>query len=290
MVAMVYENLALMNYVLMLILGACFGSFAALIIDRLPREMSIVRPRSRCHACKRPLKIWMNIPIVSWLILRGRCGFCSHFIGVRSLIIEVLFSLALLALYIKLGCSFALLERFALFFLLVCLAYIDLDTFLLPYGLLISLFLVGISSSIVYYLQPHLFVAMSAQPMFLDAMVFNETSIFSIFDRIAGAGIGLLLLLFINGIATMILRKSGRLTTQQWAMGFGDPLLLMAIGLFIGASHLVLLLFLSSMLGSFFGIVSQIFSKNEQIHDEIAKGALPYGPFLAIAGIYIYLL
>src|SRR5439155_26389108 len=101
-------------------------------INRWPQEISIVSPRSFCQACQRPIKPWHNIPIISWLLLRGRCAHCRTFHGSRSLIIEIIFTLAALALYVKFGLSFALLEEFVLIFLLICLAYIDLDTYLLP--------------------------------------------------------------------------------------------------------------------------------------------------------------
>ncbi len=92
-----------------------------------------------------------------------------------------------------------------------------------------------------------------------------------------------------NLVATAIFRRTGRLTKAQWAMGWGDPILLLAIGLFVGMGHLMLVVFLASALGSVVGIFSRIFSRDGYHDDDIAHGALPFGPFLAIAAIYAYM-
>ncbi|HXW53541.1 MAG TPA: prepilin peptidase [Myxococcota bacterium] len=283
------QGLSSILAVLMAFLGACFGSFASLIIYRLPREQSIVWPRSHCDSCQKPLLKRHNIPIFSWLILRGRCFFCRAPLGQRSLIIELIMGVCLLSLYLKMGLSIALVDKFSFFFLLVCLAYIDLDTFTLPLVILLSLMFLGLGFSLIYLAYPHLYVPLGKQIGVLKIMVFNETPKFSISDRIFGSGFGFLFLSAVNILATAIFRKMGRLSSAQWAMGWGDPLLVLALGLFVGLSHLILLLFLASLLGSLMGIASRPWSYDSGCGDEIAKGALPFGPFLALAAIYIYL-
>ena len=270
------------------VFGACFGSFAGLIIYRLPKGLSIITPRSYCASCQKTLKAWHNIPLLSWLILRGRCGFCKAVIGGRIVLLEAMMAIGFLALYLKFGASFALVDRAAFLFLLICLAYVDIDTFFLPLSLLVSLIVVGLVTILVYYWQPSLFLVPTAHKAWFSIMIFNPPWRFSRSDRLDGAVFGLLILLAMNFVATLVLRCSGRLTSCQWAMGFGDAFLLSAIGLFVGASHLLVVLFIASFLGSIVGIASR-FQKKSTVDQEIAEGALPYGPFLAIAAIYIYL-
>src|SRR5580704_9885531 len=155
---------------IMAALGACFGSFAALIIFRLPRGEPIALSRSRCFSCMKQLRVWHNIPLLSWVILRGRCGYCHAFIGWRSLIIEFIFSICLLALYIKFGIGMALIERFFFVFLLVCLAYIDLDTYSLPYSLLWWLLGLGLVSTFIYSISPSRYFIPHEKVSFLKMM------------------------------------------------------------------------------------------------------------------------
>ncbi len=142
----------------------------------------------------------------------------------------------------------------------------------------------------IYFLKPALYIAPHPPGALLALMIVKIPAHYLLLDHVSGALIGLLFLIAVNVIATLIFRKLGRLTSKQWAMGFGDAILLAAIGLFVGASHLVALLFLASLLGSIIGIAARFANKKKATTDEeIAEGALPYGPFLAIAAIYIYL-
>ncbi|MCA9508193.1 MAG: prepilin peptidase, partial [Myxococcales bacterium] len=275
------------------ILGASLGSFAGVIISRWPLGISIVWQKSFCASCQRPLKIWHNVPILSYLYLRGRCAFCKKFYGIRPLVIELLCAFCLLALYIKLGFSFALLERFIFFFVLLCLAYIDIDTFCLPYSLLAALIITGVVFSIIYYYFPSFWVDYYGLKLPIP-LVFSSSGLFSLQDRVLGALSGGGIFATINLVATFILRKQKRLLSHQWAMGWGDPILLSGIALFVGLSHLLLVIFLASAMGALLGILQKFIHKAKEEEkfedDDVAQGALPYGPFLAIAGIFVYLL
>lgn len=268
------------------ILGSALGSFLALIIHRLPLGQSIVTPRSHCASCQRPLKIWHNIPIISWLLLCGRCGYCKAFIGLRPLFIEVLCGLCLSALYVKLGLSIALFDRFCFFFILVAILYIDMDYFWLPYSLLLSLFLLGILTSTIYYFYPQAYMPLNKSFGIFSALIFKPSVNFSLSSRLWAATLSGLFFALINVSVTFVLRKSARLLRTQWAMGWGDPLLVFGIGLTIGLSHMALVIFLASFIGSIFGLAKR---KEKSESDDIAQGAVPFGPFLAIAAIYIYL-
>jgi leader peptidase (prepilin peptidase)/N-methyltransferase len=287
-------NMSLNFVVLALVafFGACMGSFAALIIYRWPLEISIVHPRSFCGSCKQAIKFYHNIPVISWLVLRGHCASCKIFFGWRNFIIELIFMLVSLAIFVNFGLSVAACERFGFIFLLLCLAYIDLDTFYLPLNMLLLLILWGLVFTGIYYFFPELYFPIGQNYFFLKILVFKNFPN-TILDRLLGAAIGGLFFAILNLTTTALLRMRGRLDPKQWAMGWGDPVLLLAIGLFVGLSHLVLVLFLASFTGVIISLLNMLLQKspnNSQNNTyNIAEGAVPYGPFLALAAIYVYL-
>ncbi len=288
-VSLLQQNHQAIVFIFLGILGACFGSFAALIISRWPRGISIVRPRSFCTSCNQRLKIWHNVPIISWLFLRGRCAYCRTSYGFRSLLIEAICALSLMAIYAKFGLSYMLFEKFIFVFILLCLAYIDLDTFCLPHSFLFAFLFLGALSSLIYYFLPHYWQPHQGFSA-LSILILPHSAIFSLSDRLAGLLMGLVSFSLINIVATTILRKSKRLNAEQWAMGWGDPILLSGIGLFVGLSHLLLVIFLASAVGSIVGIIHKFRMAPESLNDnDVATGAIPYGPFLALASIYVYL-
>ncbi len=193
----------------------------------------------------------------------------------------------MIAIYMKFGFSFAALDKFIFVFILLLLAYIDLDTFCLPHSLLAMLFFWGFSSTSIYYFYPEWWHNHQGLQIF-SSLILPHTLFFSVKNHVLGMLFGFLSFFLVNVAATFFLRKSGRLSKEQWAMGFGDPLLLAALGLFVGLSHLLLIIFLGSFLGAIFGIVNK-FQARESPASDIAEGAIPYGPFLAIAGIYVSL-
>jgi len=279
----------LLLFVFVALLGACVGSFAALIIFRWPKEISIVSPRSFCYACKKNIKLWHNIPVISSLILRARCAYCRVYFGYRLLIIELIFMLAFVALYAKFGLTLACLERAIITFLLIAIAYIDLDTFYLPLSMLAALALWALFFTGLYFYFPDSYIQPANSVRFLKFLILN-LSLGLISDRLLGGFFGMVFFSLLNIIATYLLRKNHKLTTQQWAMGWGDPLLLMSIGFFVGLSNLVLVIFLASSLGALTSILnSRVQNKLESLDSDIAPTALPYGPFLAIAALYVYL-
>ena len=109
------------------IFGACFGSFLNVCIYRMPKEQSIVKPRSYCPKCNKPIKWYDNIPIISYFILGARCRSCRDKISIRYPIIETLAALSFLVLYNQLGLSLEFAKYAFLFCLLIVVSFIDID-------------------------------------------------------------------------------------------------------------------------------------------------------------------
>lgn len=268
-------------------LGAIFGSFAGAIIYRAPLGISIIWPRSSCNNCEKQLKFYHLIPIISWLLLKGKCEFCKKYIGTRELVIELIFMLLSIAIVFKYGLSFVALEKFIFCFFLICIAYIDLDYFFIPIWL-ISLFSVfGLFIVSYYFFNPQDWIALNSSWYFLPTILQNKN--FCIIDHLIASFLGAVFFSLINIFFTYLLRKTKRLNNDQWAMGWGDPWLLAILGLFLGSKALLLTIFIASFLGSLCGIVQKLYPKNHGLGQDIASNALPYGPFLAVAAIFIYL-
>ncbi|MDX1816034.1 MAG: prepilin peptidase, partial [Thermodesulfobacteriota bacterium] len=114
------------------LLGACLGSFFNVLIHRLPREESIVRPPSRCPACGRPVRAWENVPIVSFFLLRGKCAGCGGEISWRYPAVEAASGVGFLLIAWADGLGFALLRDLVFFSLLVPIVFIDIDHRIIP--------------------------------------------------------------------------------------------------------------------------------------------------------------
>jgi leader peptidase (prepilin peptidase)/N-methyltransferase len=227
------------------VLGLAVGSFLNVVIHRLPRRESVVRPRSHCPGCNTEIRERDNIPVVSWLLLRGRCRDCGMRISARYPMVE----LATGALFVAM--AFRVPEDWALPAFLVlaaaCLAgsIIDLEHLLLPDRLVF----------------PSL--ALAAPLLLLAAAVDGE------WDRFLRAVIGALLAS--GALLLLALLKAG-------AMGGGDVKLALLLGLCLGwlsLGHVALGLFLGFLLGSVVGI-ALLLTRSRGIKDHFA-----FGPFLA---------
>jgi leader peptidase (prepilin peptidase)/N-methyltransferase len=114
------------------VMGLAFGSFLNVCIYRLPLGLSVVTPRSACPECKQPIAFYDNLPVLSWLILRGRCRHCDAKISARYLMIELLTGLMFLACYWYFGFTLSTLKYCVFSFLLLGLIFTDAETKLLP--------------------------------------------------------------------------------------------------------------------------------------------------------------
>lgn len=249
-------ELRLLGWVLVLVLGACVGSFLNVVVYRLPRGLSLLYPGSHCPHCKTPLGPTENIPILGWFLLRGRCRHCGAQISWRYPAVEAL-TLGLFGLSIAiLGFSPRGILTCVLLGWLLALALVDLDTFLLPEALTRSGLVAGLLARLAL---PWLEGSGSLAAMGL-----------SLVAGIGGAVLGIWLLEGIGFVARWVL--------QREAMGGGDGKLLALIGMWLGWQGVVVTL----LLGSGFGLLGSLLAMTKG-KARLGK-PIPFGPYLALGG------
>ena len=246
--------------------GGLWGSFFNVCIYRIGLYESVTRPRSRCPGCGNPVRAIDNVPILSWLILRGRCHFCGMSISFRYPLVELLTLLLALAIYYRFVYSLNLdpentpalvnatahfLVCFAFVGTLIVLSGIDLDHMLLP-------------DQLTYPAIPLFFVA----AILLQDHSLQELSI--------GLVVGYSVVALIAEGIYLLFKREG--------MGYGDAKLLMLVGGFCGWPAVPFSLFLGGLLGSICLLPVMALRRQKMIGVEI-----PFGPFLAAAAV-IYLL
>jgi leader peptidase (prepilin peptidase)/N-methyltransferase len=229
------------------VLGLAFGSFLNVCIYRLPLGLSVVSPRSACPQCKRPIAFYDNIPVLGWLLLRGRCRHCKARISARYLLIELLTGALFLGCYAYFGLTLATLKYCAFGFLLLGLIFTDAETKLLPDKLTLPGLALGIVFSL---LVPVNDLASQLLPGMLNLPFSSEvvSHVLSLFDSLLGAALGAS---FIYGAGAVYLRWRG-----MEGMGFGDVKLMAMIGAFLGMKLTIFTIFTASLVGSLFGLAT----------------------------------
>ena len=225
--------------------GLCFGSFLNVCIYRLPRGKSVVTPRSACPHCGDLIPLYHNVPVLSWLILRGKCRSCKKPISPRYLLIELLTGLLFLGCYTHLGLTLGMLKCTVLGYLLLGLIFTDAETKLLPDALTLPGLALGILFSLVVPVND---LASRIMPGMVSSAMRSEISwrLWSLSDSLLGAAVGAS---FLYGAAAIYLRARG-----VEGMGFGDVKLMALIGSFLGTKLTVLTIFAASLTGSIFGL------------------------------------
>jgi len=228
-------------------LGLSFGSFLNVCIYRLPRAQSVVTPRSACPNCGDLIPLYHNIPVLSWLILRGKCRACKQPISPRYLVIELLTGLLFLGCYSHFGLTLAMLKCMVLGYLLLGLIFTDAETKVLPDAMTLPGFALGIIFSLVVPVND---LASRIIPGMVSPALRGEISwrIWSLSDSLLGAAVGAS---FLYGAAAIYLRARG-----VEGMGFGDVKLMAMIGAFLGTKLTVLTIFTASLAGSLFGLTT----------------------------------
>ena len=250
------------------VLGLAFGSFLNVCIYRLPLGISVVTPRSACPKCKQGIALYDNMPVLSWLILRGRCRHCKTRISPRYLIIELLTGSLFLACYWYFGLTLSTLKYGTFGFLLLGLIFTDAETKLLPDKLTLP----GLALGIVFSLfVPVNDLVSQFLPGIINLPVSQDLSgrILSLLDSLMGAAIGAS---FIYGAGAIYLRWRG---TE--GMGFGDVKLMAMVGAFLGIKLTVFTIFTASLAGSLFGLWTVFVVWMKRLHRFSKAKRLPEG-------------
>ena len=229
--------------------GAIIGSFLNVCIARLPDGRSIVRPPSHCPRCQARIAWYDNVPILSYLVLAGRCRTCRVRISAMYPAVEVLTGALALALFLRLGPTLAFAGYFAFAAALVTITFIDLDHQIIPDVISLPGIVVGLAFSLVSPLVTPRDAALGV---------------------LAGGG---------TLLAVAWLYKTFR---GQEGMGGGDVKLLAMIGAFLGWQSIFVTLFVGSVIGSIIGVALMLYRRAD------TKLAIPFGPFLA-GGALVYL-
>ena len=229
------------------VFGLAFGSFLNVCIHRLPLGLSVVTQRSACPACKRPIAFYDNVPVVSWLLLRGRCRNCQSRISPRYLLVELLTAALFLACYSYFGLTLAALKYCVFGFLLLGLIFTDAETKLLPDKLTLPGLALGVLFSLlvpVHDVASQFLPAVVNLPFSADLVA----RLFSLLDSLLGAALGAS---FIYGAGAVYLRWRG-----AEGVGFGDVKLMAMVGAFLGIKLTILTIFAASLAGSLFGLTT----------------------------------
>ncbi|HEY0930128.1 MAG TPA: prepilin peptidase [Gemmatimonas sp.] len=248
------------------ILGAAIGSFLNVCIARWPLDMSVVKPRSRCPRCERPIASYENIPLLSWVLLRGKCRGCALPISIQYPLVELLVALAWVACVYAFGVTFEAL-RVALFgTVLFGIAVTDAKHYLIPDGFTITGLVLVLGFAIANFFMQHPSHFVSAWPAILGACV--------------GAGA----ITLIGWLAEVIMKRE--------AMGFGDTTLMAVVGAAVGAERALLTIIAGAFVGAvvFLLIVGPIVKvRNARRGEPFAFPDVPFGVFLAPAAMLILL-
>jgi leader peptidase (prepilin peptidase)/N-methyltransferase len=228
-------------------LGLAFGSFLNVCIYRLPLDLSVVRPRSACPRCQRAIAFYDNLPVVSWLILRGRCRHCKARISARYLFVELLTATVFLGCYAYFALTLTTLKYCVFGFLLLGLIFTDAETKLLPDKLTLPGLVLGVLFSLlvpVHDVASQFLPGIVSLPFSADL----AARLFSLLDSLLGAVVGAS---FIYGAGAVYLRWRG-----AEGMGFGDVKLMAMVGAFLGMKLTIFTIFTASLVGSLFGVMT----------------------------------
>jgi leader peptidase (prepilin peptidase)/N-methyltransferase len=237
-------------YVVVALFGAAIGSFLNVCIWRIPEGNSIVSPPSHCPACGHEIRFYDNIPVVSYLLLGGRCRDCNEKISLRYPLVELITAVMAALLFWKYGLSLKFLASFLFVAALIVITFIDLDHQIIPD-------VISLPGIPIFFLAA----------LFVMGLPLLET----------------LLGILIGGGSLYLVAACYELITKREGMGGGDIKLLAMLGAFLGWKSLLFIVMVSSFLGALVGITLMIWKGRDM------KYAVPFGPFLSIAAVaYIF--
>jgi leader peptidase (prepilin peptidase)/N-methyltransferase len=240
-------------------LGAIAGSFLNVCIHRMPREESIVAPPSHCPHCRTPIKPYDNIPIISYVALRGRCRYCGERISPRYLIVELLTAFGFVVLSLLYAASLPMMIIAVIVMCgLIVVFFVDLEHQIIPDEISLGGIAFGLAVSLLY-------------PSIQSALTHRQ----ALLKSLAGLALG-------GGIFWLIRIVGGKVFKKE-AMGLGDVKLMAAIGALLGPALTLFTTFAASFIGSAVGL-SLIASGRAEL-----RSRLPFGPFICAGALLSFL-
>ena len=252
--------------------GACVGSFLNVCIYRLPKEKSVVTPRSFCPKCKTTIKWYDNIPILSYILLGGRCRKCSERISLRYPFVEIVTAVIFLVFYLRFWISPDFFKFVFFFCLLIVVSLIDIDYHAIPAYLCVIGILFGLSFSLWETVALFKTGVIEAQKL----PVVNDVK-----ALIFGFGFTYLFKFFGDVFLSLYLswRKKESIEGETEALGLGDVDFMGMVGVFLGVKAVVLTFFLAPFFALLYSVFAVIFKRSHLI---------PYLPYLSLAVVVTY--
>lgn len=240
--------------ILIFVLGLAIGSFLNVCIYRLPQGLSIHSPhRSFCPECRTTIRFYDNIPVLSYLLLRGHCRHCNTEISTVYPLVELMTGILFLLSLYRFGPTLALLHSCLFISLLIPIAWIDARWYIIPNAIILAGLITGAAVTLLIALPDHN----------LDYLI----------DHLIGAVAGGASMALISVVGTFLFRKK--------AMGGGDIKLMILIGLFLGGwPHLLVVIIASAFTGSIIGLALIALGERSG-----SGSRIPYGPFLVIGAL-----
>ena len=243
-------NLQIYFSIVSFIFGAVVGSFLNVCICRMPKDESVVTPPSHCPLCMYQIRWYDNIPLLSYLVLRGKCRGCGTHISLQYPVVELLNGLLTVSLFLRFGISISFLALFLFCSALVVITFIDLEHQIIPDEISLPGIVIGFIFSFFLPWQS-----------WLNSLL------------------GILL----GGGSLLLVAYGYQWLTGKEGMGGGDIKLLAMMGAFLGWKSVLFIVFASSLIGSVIGVTIMLIQKKD------SKLAIPFGPYLALGAVlYIF--
>lgn len=262
--------------------GLAFGSFLNVCISRIPRDQSVIHPPSHCEACNSPIRWYDNVPLVSWIVLRGRCRHCRTRISARYPAVELLTALLFTACYLSFGSTLLTLKFCVFGFLLIGLIFMDAETGLLPREFTYP----GIALGLVFsWIVPTDYSATALLLRMFDKPV-QSVHWLSLLDSALGGLVGAGFFYLAWALYYLVREKHG--------LGFGDITLMGMSGAFLGVKLILFVIFCSPLLAVVYVcillareiFVSRAMPENRlQEEEPFLSRQVPFGVFLGVCSL-----
>ena len=233
--------------IIVFLFGLAVGSFLNVVIYRLPRGKSLIRPGSTCPSCGKPIRFYDNIPVISFLVLRRRCRHCGEKISWRYPLVELLTAILFTLVASKYGFSLQSFGYILLTAMLIAITFIDLEHFIIPDYITIPGAILGLI-----------------------------LAVFSGHIAILNAVIGLL----VGGVSLLLIGVIGDKLFKKESMGGGDIKLSALLGAYLGWQQVIFVLVCASFFGAVIGLAGILISKRVK-----ETRLIPFGPFLALGAL-----